>query len=233
MRTRSLIPELMDDPKLSEDRLQAALKDVTLVNRFLGGQQITIDGIKHFTNKFPQKRYSIVDLGCGDGAMLRKIADFARKNKFDFQLLGLDLNAKSIALAKSKSANYSEIEYFQKNILQLNKDTFSCDIITSTLTMHHFTDVEIQTFLMQFLSISKLGVVINDLQRSRVAYVLFKAFSVVFMKTHIARHDGLISIKRAFTKNELLTFTQKLPLESYKLKWRWAFRYLWILEKQQ
>jgi len=233
LKTRSLIPELMDDPKLNEDRLQAALKDVTLVNRYLGGQQITIDGIKHFIFKFPQKKYSIVDLGCGDGAMLRKIADFARKNKLDFQLLGLDLNAKSIALAKSKSENYPEIKYSQKDILQLNQDTFSCDIITSTLTMHHFTDVEIQTFLMQFLSISKLGVVINDLQRSHVAYVLFKAFSVVFMKTHIARHDGLISIKRAFTKNELLTFTQKLQLESYKLKWRWAFRYLWILEKKQ
>ena len=233
MKTRSLIPELMDDPTLDEDRLQAALKDVTLVNRYLGGQQITIDGINHFTSKFPQKTYTIVDLGCGDGAMLRKIAEYACKNKLDFQLLGLDLNAKSIALAKSKSVNYPEIQFLQKDILELNQDTFSCDIVTSTLTMHHFTDAEIETFLKQFLAISKLGVVINDLQRSRVAYVLFKAFSAVFMKTYIARHDGLISIKRAFTKNELLTFTQKLPLESYKLKWRWAFRYLWILEKQQ
>ena len=233
MKTRSLIPELMDDPKLDEDRLQAALKDVTLVNRYLGGQQVTIDGMKHFTGKFPQKTYSIVDFGCGDGAMLRKIADYARKMKLDFQLLGLDLNEISIALAKSKSVDYPEIEYLQKDILELNQDGFGCDVFTSTLTMHHFTDVEIEAFLKQFLSISKLGVVINDLQRSRIAYVLFKVFSTVFMKTHIARHDGLISIKRAFTKNELLTFTQKLPLESYKLKWRWAFRYLWILEKQQ
>jgi len=223
----------MDDPNLDEDRLQAALKDVTLVNRYLGGQQITIDGIKHFITKFPQREYRIVDLGCGDGAMLRKIADYARKNKLDFQLLGLDLNAKSIALAQTKSAKYPEIQYRRQDILQLDSEVFSCDIVTSTLTMHHFTDQEIEVFLKQFLTLSKLGVVINDLHRSRVAYVLFKAFSTVFMKTDIARHDGLISIKRAFTKNELLTFTQKLPLQFYKLNWRWAFRYLWILEKHQ
>ena len=85
----------------------------------------------------------------------------------------------------------------------------------------------------QFLKLANLGVVINDLQRSKIAYRLFEAYSRVFMKSKMARHDGLISIERAFTKNELLSFTSKLGVQSFNIKWRWAFRYLWILENQK
>ena len=233
MRNRALIPELMDDPHLDEQRLQAALKDVTLVNKVLGGQQITLDGLKYFFKKFPQEHYSIVDLGCGDGFMLRKIAAYCRTKNIRISLLGLDLNAKSISLAKEKSQDFPEIQFKTQDILALNQDSFKCDIVVSVLTMHHFTNEEILVFLNRFLALSNLGVVINDLQRSRLAYVLFKAFSSLFMKTYIARHDGLISIRRAFRKNELVTFTKKLPVRTYQLTWRWAFRYLWILEKQQ
>lgn len=223
----------MDDPSLDAVMLQAALKDVTMVNKWLGGQQITLEGLDYFFKKFPQKIYSIVDLGCGDGAMLRNIADYARKQDFKVELLGLDLNKKSIELAREKSISYREISFKQQDILALDSADFSCDIVISVLTMHHFTDDEILIFINQFLAISKLGVVINDLQRSKVAHTLFKGFSKLFMKSQIARHDGLISIERAFTKKELLIFTNNLDVSTFELKWRWAFRYLWILEKQK
>ncbi|MDP5044898.1 MAG: methyltransferase domain-containing protein [Leeuwenhoekiella sp.] len=233
MKSRKLTPELMDDPSLDEVTLKAALKDVTLVNKWLGGQQITIDGLNYFFRKFPQDSYKIVDLGCGDGEMLRTIASYARKQNIKVELLGLDLNEKSINLAKEKSKDYPEISFKKQDILTLDRTSFQCDIVVSVLTMHHFTNEEILVFMQQFLALSKLGVVINDLQRSKIAHTLFKGFSKVFMKTHIARHDGLISIERAFKKNELLMFTNKLPVSSFQLKWRWAFRYLWILEKQK
>ena len=233
MKNRKLTPELMDDPTLDPVTLQSALKDVTLVNKWLGGEHITVEGIRYFINKFPQEKYKIVDLGCGDGAMLRKIANHMRAQRIQVELVGLDLNEKSLDLARQQSKDYPEIVYKKQDILQLESTSFQCDIIISVLTMHHFTNDEILIFLKQFLKLSKLGVVINDLHRSKIAHILFKGFSTVFMKTHIARHDGLISIERAFSKNELLMFTSKLKVASFKLNWRWAFRYLWILEKQK
>ncbi|MEH6408372.1 MAG: methyltransferase domain-containing protein, partial [Leeuwenhoekiella sp.] len=198
MKNRKLKPELMDDPSLDEVSLKQALQDVTLVNRWLGGKEITIKGIRYFFKKYQQSHYKIVDLGCGDGEMLRYIAKYTRKHNIKVKLIGMDLNSKSIQIARERSVNYPEIEYIQQDILTLNKDTFNCDIIVSTLTMHHFKNSEIELFLKRFYDLAGLGFVINDLHRSFIAYYLFHAFSRIFMKTYIARHDGLISIERAF-----------------------------------
>ncbi len=230
MKKRILAPELMDDPALDEMRLQDALADVSFVNKWLGGQKITLDGLDYFFNKYPQNQYSIADLGCGDGEMLRKMADYCRKKGIKATFLGLDLNSKSVALAIDQSQEYPEIAYRQKNILELDTTEARLDIITTTLTMHHFTDNEIVGFLKCFGQLSRLGWVVNDLHRSSIASVLFRAFSSIFMNTYIARYDGLVSIKRAFTKKELTTFAAQLGLTEYKIGWRWAFRYLWITD---
>ena len=230
MRQRILTPELMDDPNLEEKKLKEALADVTLVNKWLGGQKITIEGLNYFFDKYPQQKYTIADLGCGDGDMLRKIAKYCQIKNIHVQLTGIDLNPKSISLAKELSKGFSEISFVQMDILNLNSKKIKFDVITITLTMHHFSNKEIMAFLNHFIKISNLGWVVNDLQRSWLAVTLFKAFSSIFMKTYIARHDGTISIKRAFTKKELTTFATRLGLTEYKIGWRWAFRYLWITD---
>lgn len=223
----------MDDPNVDEATLKAALAEVTRVNKYLGGQQVTLEGLRYFFDRFPQKSYTILDVGCGDGAMLRSIANFARKGSIAVKLIGIDINPKSIALAQKRSQDFPEVSFHVQDVFKLNKTHQEIDIITSTLTMHHFTDAEILMFLAQFLKLANLGVVINDLQRSTIAYRLFQAYSRVFMRSEMARHDGLISIERAFTKNELLSFTSKLGVQSFSIKRRWAFRYLWILENQK
>lgn len=232
MKERILKPELMDDQLLEESKLTAALQDVTLVNKWLGGQQITLDGITYFFKKYSQESYTIADMGCGDGEMLRKMALFCRKRGVKAHFIGFDLNAKSILLAQKRSADFPEISFRQQDILKLTEKDELFDIITSTLTMHHFTDSEILNFLNCFEKLSVLGWVINDLHRSKLASVLFRAFSGIFMKTKIARYDGLVSIGRAFKKRELIIFAKKLGLMHYKLNWRWAFRYLWIVDSK-
>ncbi|WP_416441071.1 methyltransferase domain-containing protein [Leeuwenhoekiella sp. A16] len=232
MKQRILIPELMDDPSLDLKTLSLALQDVSQVNRLLGGNQVTINGLDYFFKKYQQPSYTIVDLGCGDGEMLRAVAKFGRKKNLSLRLIGMDINEKSLALAKEKSVKYPEITFLQQDILKLDSDSFSCDIVISTLTMHHFTNEEIVIFLKCFLNLSTLGFVINDLHRSSIAYNLFKLYSSFFMRTDLAKHDGLISIQRAFKKEELTSLVKELNVKTNIIKWQWAFRYLWIADKK-
>ena len=232
MKQRILIPELMDDPSLDLETLSLALQDVSQVNRLLGGNQVTINGLDYFFKKYQQPSYTIVDLGCGDGEMLRAVAKFGRKKNLSLRLIGMDINEKSLALAKEKSVKYPEITFLQQDILKLDSDSFSCDIVISTLTMHHFTNEEIVIFLKCFLNLSTLGFVINDLHRSSIAYNLFKLYSSFFMRTDLAKHDGLISIQRAFKKEELTSLVKELNVKTNIIKWQWAFRYLWIADKK-
>jgi hypothetical protein len=101
------------------------------------------------------------------------------------------------------------------------------------LTLHHFKDDEIIRLMTVFNANSRIGIVINDLHRSALAYRLFQGLCFVFQLNTMSREDGLVSILRGFKKEELILFSEKLNLTNYKIQWKWAFRYQWIIKKDR
>jgi hypothetical protein len=99
------------------------------------------------------------------------------------------------------------------------------------LTLHHFKDTDILKIMTVFNSNAALGIVINDLQRSSLAYRLFQSLCFVFQLNDMSREDGLISILRGFKKKDLIDFSKKLKFNNYTIQWKWAFRYQWIISK--
>lgn len=226
---RSEEPELMDDFREGLERLKLVYNDINRVNSILGGNHITINGISDLIRRSPQDEYTIVDMGCGDGQMLREVARFCRKKKLKAKLIGVDVNEEALQLAEEASLDYDEISYLHFDILKLDATTLNCDILINTLTMHHFPESTIMAFLHKFIDLVKVGVVINDLHRSRRAYYLFKLFSLVGVRTSTARIDGLISISKGFVKSDLIRYSKKISTMHHDIKWKWAFRYRWIM----
>ncbi len=231
---RSTEKEIMDDFLIEETALKTALSDISRVNTMLGGNTITIKGVhKLCQNLSPSKEPIILDLGCGEGTMLRSIAKSFRKKGRKAKLIGIDLNEKSIAYAKKMSTSYPEITYQRVNLLEIDETKFNCDIVLCTLTLHHFSCNEIITIIKKTVKLARIGVIINDLQRSKWAYYLFLLFSLFFIKGYVAKNDGLVSIKRGFIRQELIEYSKKLGLKKYHITWKWAFRYRWIIETAQ
>ncbi len=224
--------EIMDDFKNPPENLEHILEDINRVNALLGGFAITVKAINKLI-KQPNKEYAIIDFGCAEGSMLRSIATYCRKKNIKARFIGIDLNERTLKLAEEKSADFPEISYRKQDIFQTNTKELKCDILISTLTLHHFDNDTIIELLPRFLEIATIGIVINDLQRSVLAYYLFKLFSLIFIKTKIAKIDGLISIKRAFKKSELKAFAKLYPEAIHTIQWKWAFRYLWVLQKPE
>ncbi len=231
LRHRSKEQELMDNPLIEEKALKTALSDVSRVNKMLGGNAITIKAVhKLVSNHGHNKELVILDLGCGDGEMLRGIANFFRKKNKKVKLIGLDLNEKSLSYAKTLSISYPEITFVNLNLLEIDETQFNCDIIICTLTLHHLSCEEIKNVMKKSVKLASVGVIINDLQRSVLAYYLFKIFSLFFIKGYVAKNDGLVSIKRGFRKAELVTYASNIGLKKYRIDWKWAFRYRWVIE---
>ncbi|APS39603.1 methyltransferase domain-containing protein [Salegentibacter sp. T436] len=226
--------EIMDDFDLQGKELDKTLRDLDNINKWLGGNKITLEGVKNIVqNHSKTKEIHIADVGCGNGAVLREIARWGRKNGYKFKLTGIDANSYAIKIAEEMSIDYPEIDFKSIDIFSLEFKNFYSDIILCTLTLHHFKTGEISALLNLFNQQSRLGVVINDLHRSKLAYRLFQVFCAVFINNEIARKDGLTSILRGFKKEELKDFAGKIPQTNHQISWKWAFRYQWIIQKDK
>lgn len=221
----------MDNPLVEKEKLNEALKDLSRVNRLLGGNAITVNAVFDEIKKMnASKPVVIMDLGCGDGEMLRLIAKKARKANRIIELIGLDINQNCLEQARNLSIEYPEIVYSDQNILDLKKVDYNIDILICTLTLHHLTDTEIVQLLSKSKYLASNSLIFNDLHRSALAYYLFKGFSFFFIKGFIAKNDGLVSIRRGFKRNELKSFVQSAGLKNFEITWKWAFRFRFIIK---
>lgn len=226
--------ETMDDFGMEGEILRDALDKIAKINQLLGGNQLTLRGVQDLIRNISKSNeIRIVDVGCGNGDMLRTLADFGLKNNLKFQLIGIDANNFTVSHAQKLSEEYSNISYQCKDVFDKPFGELKYDIILCTLTLHHFKDNEIIYLLNVFNANANIGIVINDLQRSAVAYRLFQALCFVFRLNDMSREDGLISILRGFKKEELIKFSEKLNFSNYKIHWKWAFRYQWIIKKDK
>jgi 2-polyprenyl-3-methyl-5-hydroxy-6-metoxy-1,4-benzoquinol methylase len=224
--------EIMDDFAMEGEILRDALDKIASINQLLGGNKLTLHGVKDMLSTAEQDRkFTIVDVGCGNGDMLRALADYATTKGLTFNLIGIDANNFTITHARDLSKNYANISYRCEDIFDKEFENLKYDIVLCTLTLHHFKDDQIEKLLSVFYKNATLGVVINDLHRSKIAYRSFQALCKVFRLNDMSREDGLVSILRGFKKVDLIQFSKKLGFRKYDVKWKWAFRYQWIIYK--
>lgn len=225
--------EIMDDFSLQGEELRSSLDQIARINQFLGGNKLTLEGVKKLLKKTDVSRTIVIaDIGCGNGDMLRILARYGQKNNINFKLIGIDANAFTINHARILSNDFKNIEYQCMDIFSKEFTTIHYDIVLCTLTLHHFSDKEIIDIITIFNKNATMGIVINDLHRSKLAYVLFELICFVFNLNKMGRKDGLVSILRGFKKRELEAFSKKINLKNYTINWKWAFRYQWLIAKK-
>ena len=164
---RSTRQEDMDDLSMEGDLLQNTLDQLVLINKRLGGNKATINGLHTLLKAEPKDAaISIVDRGCGSGDILRAVADYGRKNNYTFKLTGIDANEYTVNYARKLSVKYPEISFIKMDVQSIEFSGLSFDIGITTLFLHHFTNQEIDHLLIPIVKKARIGVVINDLHRS-------------------------------------------------------------------
>ncbi len=229
---RSDEEEIMDDLTYNGEILHDSLDKLAKINKWLGGNNVTINGLKILLEKRTKETpITIIDLGCGGGDVLRDVAHFGQQNGYHFNLIGLDANHNTIKYAKKLSQNYDNINFTDINIFSEDFNHLKYDIVLTTLFLHHFKEDQLVTFLKPVLEKAKLGIVVNDLHRHKLAYYLFKLLCTTISNKTIVE-DGLTSVLRGFKRKELKVISEKVNA-NYQIKWKWAFRYQWILRNRK
>ena len=231
-RKRSYEPETMDDLNMEGEELASTLVQIANVNKWLGGIAVVLDGLKKILKSHDKKDLiKIADFGCGGGEILREIALWARKKNYKVELVGYDANAFTIEYAQEQSKSFSELRFEKLNIFEFKAIENEFDICLCSLFLHHFNEEEIAQIIGKLYRSSSKAVLINDLQRSALAYYLFKFVTFTLNASKMVRNDGLLSIRKSFRKNELKSIAEIALVKNYSISWKWAFRYEVLLLK--
>ena len=223
---RAYEEELMDDLDAGGEIIDQTLRELETVNRLLGGNHVTINGLdKLLGNHSKTDPIVIADLGCGGGDIMILVAKWARKKGYSVELKGYDANPNIIAYAERNCADYPEISFYTEDIFSDSFKANRYEIVICTLFTHHFKDDQLISIFNQFKTQAKIGVVINDLHRHWFAYHSIKLLTQLFSKSPMVQYDAPLSVRRAFRKNELEKIMKSAEINTFSLKWMWAFRW--------
>lgn len=216
----------MDDLTSSGAVIDQTLQELDEINRKLGGNNVTIDGLKKLLVKNPPLRsLTIADIGCGGGDILIEIAKWAEKRRLNIDLIGIDANPNIIEFARKNAADFPQIKFVALDVFSPEFQDQTFDIIISSLFTHHFKDDALVTLFRSLKRQARFGVIINDLHRHWLAYYSIKVIVKLLSKSPMVQHDGPVSVLRAFKKKELVYLLRKAGIHNYSIKWMWAFRY--------
>ena len=231
-KTRAEGEELMDDFSYAGADLFKALEEIAWVNRWLGGQRSFLQSLQKIlkkTNLGNDRPIHILDLGCGSGDYLRGLSQWGEIQGKSLQLVGVDANSAIVDYAAQQSATYNNIRFECADVLADSFDTSGYDIVLCGLFLHHLSASEQLSLVDKCLSSGVKALVVNDLQRHWLAYYLFRLICWTFNFSRMSKHDGALSVRKAFKRAELKSLAERSKAKRYELAWKWAFRFQLIL----
>lgn len=226
---RSRQKELMDDLNCSGAELEQTLRELKTINRWLGGNKVTTDGLASLFKRSPQPTYQVADIGCGGGDMIQVMHDWSKKNHFQIDFSGIDANRNIIELASVRLNEKTPVSWKVQNVFSEEFRIEKVDVLTCTLFTHHFTDEELVDLLTAFRQKARLGIVINDLHRHPLAYHSIKWLTRLFSNSEMVKHDAPLSVLRSFSREDWESILSKANIETFTLRWFWAFRWQLVI----
>lgn len=196
-------PELMDAPGLPEAEVADAYRVLERVNRqFFGGRRPLRQELQRLLGDDPSasdgKALSLLDVGSGSGDLAAHATEILGTSGVPSTALVLDRDPTALALARTSLPNA-----IRGDALRIPLADSSVDLVLAVKFLHHFHGPELRQVLREMARVASKRVIVLDIRRHWLAYGGFVAWSRVFTRNRLVRHDGPLSVLRGFTAHEL------------------------------
>ncbi|MBI2843807.1 MAG: methyltransferase domain-containing protein [Armatimonadetes bacterium] len=226
LRRRAQAEELLDRPDVTAEDLDRSLRDLETANRLLGGRRALLP---HIVPKL-RDGLAVLDIGCGSGDILRLISGVAREKGATIRLVGADINAAVISIARRRCLKYADIEFVQASAESLPFADSSFDVVFASTFIHHLGPANAARALREAARVCRGRVVISDLVRSDTGW--FAAWFIgKLMFGRLSRRDAPTSFRRAYTPGELSKIAASAGLSGFNMYAGW-FRMTLVFDRR-
>jgi SAM-dependent methyltransferase len=221
--------ELLDAGQHDVRELEESLDQVAEVNRLLGGRRAVWLGIRPLLEQRGVTR--VLDIGTGSADIPLDLDARARRSGLRLNIVATDKHPQMRVIAQRRVAGRPAISIGAADALALpyGNDTF--DLVLLSLTLHHFERADQLRALREAARVARRAVLVNELERCRANYYGARFLAATRWRTNrLTRHDGPLSVQRAFTSPELRDLAAAAGLRVERLERRFFYRLLLVLD---
>ena len=198
------------DGAVATQELAASLADIDRLNSWFGGYALSLRAIRRLAAEVPRARpLRVIDVGGGTAAFAVRVVRWARRSGRDIRVVVVDRDPTSLRLARAAVVAHPEILLVCADAAALPCRERAVDIVTSALTLHHLEPAQAAAGLREMTAAARIGVVVNDLLRRRLSLGLVWLVTRLLGCHPISRHDGPLSVRRSYSRDELRALAEK------------------------
>lgn len=216
--------EIIDGPPVPFKDMARCMTDISRVNALFGGRKVTMVHVKRLLAALPAERLiTVLDVGTGAGDIPRALVRWARREGRRIRLFALDRDAATLQIAAELVRDYPEITFLRGDALALPIRPEAVDLTISAMTLHHLEPDAGVRYLVEMDRAARLGFVVNDLVRSRIAHWVVWLITRFITRGAISRHDGPLSVRRSYTPREVTELCEKAGLMDAAVVHHWPY----------
>lgn len=210
-------PEQMDRPDCDLDALHRTYRGFGLVNPVVAGWQLTYralirpllaahaGGDSRVNGRGSTRPFTVLDIGSGGGDVARALLRRATADGFSVHVTALEPDARAHAWVAGRRP-VPGLENRRGTSGDLVREGRRFDVVLSNHLLHHLGPGELDAVLADSEALALQRAIHSDIRRSPVAYALFSAgasLATPLFPSSFIREDGLASIRRSYTPDEL------------------------------
>lgn len=213
----------MDDPDCSREKLFNTYRYFSTVNRLISRWRSIYR--RYIRPELSRSRTtSLLDIGSGGADIPHKLYTWANDDGLSLQITATDPDPRALEFVRQNGNDTAAVEYLQKPAQKLLRGGRRFDFVISNHLVHHLSDQQLLEMAGYARGLSTRRVLFNDIERGDLGYLLFSAITFPLFPESYIREDGLTSIRRSFTRNEL---RQLLP-EGWTIEPLFPYRMLMV-----
>jgi SAM-dependent methyltransferase len=201
MRRAAQAVEMLDRPVPARDRA-ASLADVDRLSAWFGGHALTLRALGRLVRRVPATcPFTVVDVGGGVGGLARRASAWTRREGRRARIVVIDRDVATLAQARDGAP--PDVVFVCADATALPLRDASVDVAVTALMLHHLEPEAVVACLAGMRAASRVGVVVNDLLRAPLSLALVWLATRLFARHRFSRHDGPLSVRRAYSPSEL------------------------------